>query len=98
LNFSRKSDPKKVTIHPEVTGNNKGALVWGIYIGIVINAEDVFVFESIKNRKDMRLVQYEKMKAGMAPFFLTKKVNVTMLYNKMNLDFKKLCEDSLLLN
>lgn len=67
MNFSLKSDPKKALIHPEITVNNKGAFVWEIYSGIVINAEDVFVFESIKNRKGKSLVQYESNNVAFFP-------------------------------
>jgi cellobiose-specific phosphotransferase system component IIB len=97
LDFSRKNDPEKAPVTPEVTVNNELSFVWGIYNGFLITAEHVFIFEPINDGAGTHLIHYEKMNGIMSPFFITKKVSANMFdhYVLMNEALKKLCEESL---
>jgi len=88
--FGRKNDPQKFSLNPIVSVNNKNVFVWGIYKGILITSEHVFVSESTNKGKGTHLIYYERMTGMLSPFLMTKKVksNMAELYNIMNQDLK----------
>lgn len=94
LDFGRKNDPKKAPVNPIVSINNQKVFVWGIYNGILIKAEHVFVFEPTNDGNRTHLIHYEIMKGMLSPFIMTKKVkaNMSELYKVMNQDLKNICE------
>ena len=95
LDFGRKNDPQKVPVNPIITVNSKKVFVWGVYNGILLKAEHVFVFESTNDGMGTHLIHYETMKGILSPFLMTNKVKANMLehYNIMNQDFKNFREN-----
>ena len=95
LDFGRKNDPQKAPVNPIITVNSKKVFVWGVYNGILIKAEHVFVFEPTNEGKGTHLIHYETMKGMLSPFLMTNKVKANMAehYNIMNQDLKNFCEN-----
>jgi len=95
LNFSRKKDPSPAPLHPNVFENTSEVFNWGVKKWL-IKAEHVFIFESINNGKQTRLVHYEQMRGIMKSLVMSKKTKVKMVthYNTMNESFKIFCEEN----
>ena len=92
--FGRKNDPQRFPLNPIVSVNNKKVFIWGIYKGILIKAEHVFVFEPTNDGRETHLIHYETMTGMLSPFLMTNKVKANMAerYNIMNHDLKNFCE------
>jgi hypothetical protein len=94
LDLARSGNSRKVPALPVVTVNDANALKWGLNLGVIFQAEHIFLFEPIDGGKATRFVHYERMSGLLSPLFMTNTTKNLMVegYNAMNEALQKVVE------
>lgn len=92
--FGQEDHPEEAPFQPIVLHNTPELFHWGVSRGFLIKADHVFLFESLQEGQQTRLVHYEQMRGLLKSFLMSKKNRQVMLesYQHMNQKFQQYCE------